>query len=386
VAGVAYACWRTLGCVVSRAMRWSFKVARIGGIDVRIHVTFFLLLAVFASFYSAQGGASGTLRIVIFFLLVFLCVLLHELGHAFAAKAYGIRTVDITLLPIGGVARMERMPEKPAQELVVAIAGPLVNVVIAAALLFVLAVTGNLDFGEVLDPTKFNALWALLYTNVMMVVFNLIPAFPLDGGRVLRALLATRLSYERATQVAATVGQALALLMGVWAFSKGPASLALIAIFIYMGAESESSFVQMRHATSGIPVSSAMVTRFDTLNHRATLDQAVDALLGSSQHEFPVLDDNGGFAGLLTKHDLLVALRKAGPDTLVSDVMMTGLPTLVPQMSLDHAFSKIKEANSSALPVFDNSGQLIGLFTTENVSELIMVQSALAKKSRRFRG
>jgi Zn-dependent protease/CBS domain-containing protein len=374
------------GCVVIRDMRWSFKVARVGGIEVRIHVTFFLLLAVFASFYGAQGGASGTVKIVIFFLLIFLCVLLHELGHAFAAKAYGIRTVDITLLPIGGVARMERMPEKPAQELVVAIAGPLVNVVIAAALLLVLAVTGNLDFGEVLDPTRFNALWALLYTNVMMVVFNLIPAFPLDGGRVLRALLATRLSYERATQIAATVGQALALLMGIWAFSKGPASLALIAIFIYMGAESESSFVQMRHATSGIPVSSAMVTRFETLNSRATLDQAVDALLGSSQHEFPVLDDNGGFAGLLTKHDLLVALRKAGPETPVNDVMLTGLPTLVPHMSLDHAFSKIKEANVTALPVVDNAGQLIGLFTTENVSELIMVQSALAKKSRRFRG
>jgi Zn-dependent protease/CBS domain-containing protein len=373
------------GCVVIRDMRWSFKVARIGGIEVRIHVTFLLLLAVFASFYGAQGGASGTVKIVVFFVLVFLCVLLHELGHAFAAKAYGIRTVDITLLPIGGVARMERMPEKPAQELVVAIAGPLVNVVIAATLLFVLAVTGNLDFSEVFDPTRFNALWALLYTNVMMVVFNLIPAFPLDGGRVLRALLATRLSYERATQIAATVGQALALLMGIWAFSKGPPSLALIAIFIYMGAESESSFVQMRHATSGIPVSSAMMTRFETLNSRATLDQAVDALLGSSQHEFPVLDDNGGFAGLLTKHDLLVALRKAGPETPVSDVMLTGLPTLVPHMSLDHAFSKIKEANVTALPVVDNAGQLIGLFTTENVSELIMVQSALAKKSRRFR-
>ncbi len=373
------------GCVVIRDMRWSFKVARIGGIEVRIHVTFLLLLAVFGSFYGAQGGGSGAVKIVIFFLLIFLCVLLHELGHAFAAKAYGIRTVDITLLPIGGVARMERMPEKPAQELVVAIAGPLVNVVIAAALWFVLAVTGDLDFGEVLDPTRFNALWALLYTNVMMVVFNLIPAFPLDGGRVLRALLATRLSYERATQIAATVGQALALLMGIWAFSKGPASLALIAIFIYLGAESESSFVQMRHATSGIPVSSAMVTRFETLNSRATLDQAVDALLGSSQHEFPVLDDNGGFAGLLTKHDLLVALRKAGPETPVSDVMLTGLPTLVPHMSLDHAFSKIKEANVTALPVVDNAGQLIGLFTTENVSELIMVQSALAKKSGRFR-
>jgi Zn-dependent protease/CBS domain-containing protein len=369
-------------------MRWSFRVARIGGIEVRIHVTFFfLLLVVFASFYGAQGGGSGALKALIFFLLVFLCVLLHEFGHAFAAKAYGIRTLDITLLPIGGVARMERMPEKPAQELVVAIAGPLVNVVIAGALLFVLAVTGNLDFSELLDPdpTRFNALWALLYTNVMMVVFNLIPAFPLDGGRVLRALLATKLSYARATQIAATVGQALALLMGVWAFSKGPVLLALIAIFIYMGAESESSFVQMRYATSGIPVSSAMVTRFDTLNHRATLDQAIDALLGSSQHEFPVLDDNGGFAGLLTKHDLLVSLRKAGADTPVSDVMITGLPTLVPQMSLEHAFSLIKEANVTALPVVDNAGQLIGLFTTENVSELIMVQSALGKKSRRFK-
>ena len=216
-------------------------------------------------FTARKAGFRGTLKVLIFFLLVFLCVLLHEFGHAFAAKAYGIRTVDITLLPIGGVARMERMPEKPVQELVVAIAGPLVNVVIAGALLLVLAVTGNLDFGELSDPTRFNALWALLYTNVMMVVFNLIPAFPLDGGRVLRALLATRLSYARATQIAATVGQALALLMGVWAFSKGPALLALIAIFIYMGAESESSFVQMRYATSGIPVSSAMMTRFDTL-------------------------------------------------------------------------------------------------------------------------
>ena len=367
-------------------MRWSFKVARIGGIEVRIHVTFFLLLAVFASFYGAQAGISETLKAVLFFLLIFLCVLLHEFGHAFAAKAFGIRTVDITLLPIGGVARMERMPEKPAQELIVAIAGPLVNVVIAGPLLLVLGVTGTLDFGELVDPTRIDALPALLSINAMMVFFNLIPAFPLDGGRVLRALLAMRLSYERATQIAATVGQALALLMGVWAFSKGPPSLALIAIFIYVGAESESSFVQMRHATSGIPVSSAMMTRFDTLNHRATLDQAVDFLLGSSQHEFPVLDDNGGFAGLLTKHDLLVALRKAGPDTPVSGVMITGLPTLVPHMSLEHAFSKIREANVSALPVVDIGGQLIGLFTTENVSELIMVQSALAKKARRFKG
>src|SRR5580693_10662920 len=134
-------------------MRWSFKIARIGGIEVRMHVTFLLLLAVLTSYYGAQGGTSGTLKILIFFLLVFLCVLLHEFGHAFAAKAYGIKTADITLLPIGGVARMERMPEKPVQELVVAIAGPLVNVVIAGPLLLVLGVTGTLDFGELVDPT-----------------------------------------------------------------------------------------------------------------------------------------------------------------------------------------------------------------------------------------
>src|ERR1700722_9457672 len=147
-------------------MRWSIKVARVAGIEVRIHVTFFLLLAVFASFYGAQGGIFGTLKAVLFFLLVFFCVLLHEFGHAFAAKAYGIRTVDITMLPIGGVARMERMPEKPVQELVVAIAGPLVNVVIGSALGIALAVKGNLDLHELWHPT--NALSLLFYVNAMM--------------------------------------------------------------------------------------------------------------------------------------------------------------------------------------------------------------------------
>ncbi len=366
-------------------MRWSYRIAQIGGIDVRIHVTFLLLLAVLASFYGAHGGAAGATQALIFVLLVFLCVLLHEFGHAFAAQAYGIKTADITLLPIGGVARMERLPEKPTQELVVAIAGPLVNVVIALVILAVLGVTGRLDFGIFYDARRFTVIWALLYTNVMMVVFNLIPAFPLDGGRVLRALLATRLNYVHATQIAATIGQALALAMGLFAFYRGPYLLILIAVFIYMGAESESSFVQMRYATSGLPVSTAMVTRFDTLNHRSTLDQAIDSLLGTSQHEFPVLDDNGGFAGLLTKHDLLVALRKRGPETLVTDVMVTGLPTILPQMSFEKAFALIQGASAPALPVVDFSGRLVGLFTTENVGELIMVQSALGKKSRRFR-
>ena len=367
-------------------MRWSFKIARIAEIEIRIHVTFFLLLALVGS-YGAQAGFEGALNALILWLLVFLCVLLHEFGHAFAAKAYGIKTADITLLPIGGVARMEQMPEKPFQELVVAIAGPLVNLVIVIVLFAVLFVGGQLGGRMLSEPLETrHLLSSLLVTNVAMFFFNLLPAFPLDGGRVLRAILATQIDYARATQIAASIGQGLALVLGmIGLLNHEYLVLILIAVFIYMGAESESLFVQMRYATMGLPVSSAMMTRFDTLNHRATLDQAIDALLGTSQHEFPVLDDNGGFVGLLTKHDLLVALRKSEPDTPVTEVMLTGLPTLLPQMSLENAFATIRRANVSALPVVDYSGILIGLFTTENVGELIMIQSALGKKSRRYR-
>jgi Zn-dependent protease/CBS domain-containing protein len=368
-------------------MRWSFKIARIAGIEVRVHVTFFLLLA-FGAWYGSHAGPGGAVSAVILWLLLFLCVLLHEFGHALAAKAYGIKTADITMMPMGGVARLERMPEKPIEELVVVIAGPLVNLAIAlllgAVLLFTGGRLGSQIFAE--TPQIPNLLAWLFAANIAMFLFNLIPAFPLDGGRILRALLATQMDYAKATQVAASIGQGLALVLGlIGLFNPGYVMLILIAVFIYMGAESESSFVQMRHATIGLPVSSAMVTRFATLNQGATLDQAIDALLGSSQHEFPVLDDNGGFAGLLTKHDLLVALRKAGPELPVKEVMVTGLPTLLPQMSMDHAFSTIREAGVSALPVVDNSGTVVGLFTTENLGELIMVQNALGKNTHRYR-
>src|SRR3984957_4839184 len=360
-------------------MRWSFKIARVGGIEVRIHITFFLLLAVCASFYGAQGEAAGTLKVVIFFLLVFLCVLLHEFGHAFAAKAYGIRTVDITLLPIGGVARMERMPEKPAQELVVAISGPLVNVVIAAALLFVLAVTGNLDFGELLGPTRFNALWALLYTNVMMVVFNLIPAFPLDGGRVLRALLATRLSYARATQIAATIGQGCAFIFGFIGLLWNP-FLIFIALFVYIGASQEAALAQMRDVSRRFPVSSAMVREFRSLPETATLQEAVDALLATSQHDFPVLGESGNVAGILTRHDLIAALRKNDPNIRVGDVMRRDIPTVTTGTRFEEAFRIMQECNCPAVPVLDSMKRLVGLLTPENVSELMMVQSALPRR------
>ena len=372
-------------------MRWSFKVARIAGIDVRIHATFFLLLGFVGYFAGHKAGAGWGFGFsaVLIWLLVFLCVLLHELGHALAAKAYGIPTVDITLYPIGGVARMERMPEKPVQELVVAIAGPLVNVVIIIVLGAVLFATGALDLAAIFGDSDgvgrnqvLDLLQILFWTNIVMVVFNLIPAFPLDGGRVLRALLATRMEYARATRIAAGIGQGLALALGIFAAFTGQILLILIAIFVYMAAESEAAIVQMRSVTAGLPVSSAMVTRFDTLDHRSTLNQAIDALLGTSQHEFPVLDDNGGFAGMLTKNDLLVALRNTGADTPVTDVMTKGLPTVLPQTSLDRALDFVRQAGVGALPVLDNTGRLVGLITPENVNELLMVRTALGKKKR----
>jgi Zn-dependent protease/CBS domain-containing protein len=365
-------------------MRWSFKVARIAGIDIRVHIgTFILLLVGFLFIYYSTGDRNGALNAVLIWVSVFVCVLLHELGHAFAAKAYGIATVDITLHPLGGLARLERMPEKPWQELVVALAGPLVNVVIAVALILVLAGTGNLTLESVFDRKSMDPIWYLVWINVLMFFFNLIPAFPLDGGRVLRALLATRMQYIRATQIAATIGQGLALTLGVIAVFKGYIPLILIAIFIYMGAENESAIVQMRYMTAGLPVSSAMVTRFDTLDQKATLNEAIDMLLGTSQHEFPVLDDNGGFAGLLTKNNLIMALRRSGPETPVTDVMTTGLPAVLPNTNFDSALALVQKSGAPALPVVDNTGRLIGLFTPENVSELLLVRNALGNKQRR---
>ncbi len=365
-------------------MRWSFKIARIAGIDIRIHATFFLLVA-YVIYAGSDAGAEGGAISALFICLLFVCVLLHEFGHALAARRYGVRTADITLLPIGGIARMERLPEKPLQELVVALAGPFVNVLIALVLAAILIARGTLDlyFWRHLDSLGLLSL--LLYTNIVMGLFNLIPAFPLDGGRVLRALLATRMDYVKATHIAATIGQGLALALGVFAAYKFNMLLILIAMFIYIGAESESAIVQLRTATSGMPVSSAMITRFDTLNSSSTLDQAVDALLGTTQHDFPVLDDNGGFAGLLTKHNLLLALKRSGSETLVTDVMIKGLPSILPHTSFQSALTILQSAKAPALPVLDHAGRLVGLFTTENIGEFMLVRSATGGRQGRRR-
>lgn len=356
-------------------MRWSFKLARVAGIDVRVHVTFLLLLAFIGfSSYSA-GGPAEAVAGVIFVSLVFLCVLLHEFGHALAAKRFGIRTPDITLLPIGGVARLERMPEKPAQELVVAIAGPLVNV--AIVLLLYPFVRNEIDLRHLLD-FQGGLLSSLCTANIVLILFNLIPAFPMDGGRVLRALLAMRLDYAKATSVAATVGQALAIAGGFFALTHNMPMLVVVAVFVYFGAQSESAFAQMRSVSSHLRVQSAMVTQFRALPLDATLNDAVEELLRTSQHDFPVIGPDGGVRGLLTRDDLIDSLRKSGADTPVAEVMRVQIPAVHYTMLFDRAWAMLRESGLPALPVLDSSGRLVGLFTPENVGELLMVRNALA--------
>src|SRR5436309_1945421 len=227
-------------------MSWSIPIIRVAGIQLRIHLTFLLLIG-----WIALDSANS----VIFVLLLFLCVVLHEFGHAIAAKGYGIKTPDITLLPIGGVARLERMPEEPKQELVIAIAGPLVNVIIALCLFL----TGG---SFVYPPTPTSSLNDIVLTiNVVLVLFNLLPAFPMDGGRVLRALLATRLNYARATQIAANIGQGFAFLFGLMGLFGNPL-LIFIALFIYVGASQEAALAQLKDISRSLPVSSAMVREF----------------------------------------------------------------------------------------------------------------------------
>ena len=346
-------------------MSWSIPIVRIAGIQLRIHVTFLLLLGLLA-----LGSAGAAL----FLLLLFLCVVLHEFGHAFAAKAFGINTPDITLLPIGGVARLERMPEEPMQELVIAVAGPAVNVIIAACLFL----TGG---SFVYPPNATSSLIDVVVTiNVVLLLFNLIPAFPMDGGRVLRALLAIRIPYARATQIAASIGQACAFIFGLLGLMNGNYMLIFIALFVYIGASQEAALAQMRDVSRRFPVSSAMVREFRSLPETATLEEAVDALLATSQHDFPVIDAAGNVAGILTRHDLIGALRKNNPNIHVGDVMRRDCPTVTTGTRFEDAFRIMQESNCPALPVLDGMKRLVGLLTPENVSELMMVQSALPRR------
>lgn len=355
-------------------MRWSILIGRVAGIEVRLHVTFLLFLAWIGVSYYYLGGPAAAWQGLLFMVALFGCVLLHEFGHAFAAMAFGIRTPDITLLPIGGVARLQRIPEKPWQELVVAVAGPMVNVVIAAVLIFLLGQRMSMDHLERLNAPGTALLAKLATVNIMLVVFNMIPAFPMDGGRVLRSLLAMALPYSRATQIAATVGQGLAFVLGFVGLFTNP-MLIFIAFFVFLGAQQEAAAAQIRDISSNLPVAEAMVTHLVSLPPEARLDDAVEALLRTAQHEFPVLDADGRVLGVLTRDDLIAALKRHGTAVPVTEVMRRDLPVVYAYAPFEEAFRRMQECACPALPVVDAAGRFVGLITPENIGELMLVHS-----------
>jgi Zn-dependent protease/CBS domain-containing protein len=365
-------------------MRWSWKLGTVRGIGVYVHLTFFLLIPyIIWSQLSVKGDFKSMLFQGALILSVFTCILLHEFGHAFMGLKYGVKTKDITLLPIGGVARMEKLPSEPIHELWIALAGPAVNVVIAILLGAWLAVTNTWQsFNEInLDKPPFFQM--LLFTNIFLVVFNMLPAFPMDGGRVLRALLAIRMDYARATSVAVVLGQAMAFIFGFIAvFQWNNPFLILIAVFVWIGASQESQMVQIKSIFAGIPVNRAMITEFHTLSPWDTLDHVIQVMLTGSQHDFPVVQD-GKVVGVLTRGKLLMSLAKQSRETLVQDVMEKEFQPVVPTDMLEPILMRFQTSETALLPVISNS-QLVGMLTRENIAEFIMIQTAM--NSRKHHG
>lgn len=365
-------------------MRGSYKIARAAGIDVRVHWTFLILLAwFFFSYYRETQLLESGLYGIGFVLAVFACVVAHEYGHALAARRYGVRTRDITLLPIGGVASLERMPERPREELIVALAGPAVNVLIAVGLYVYLATTGQLvnltDYAESasrLDP-QFLA-ENLFAVNLLLVLFNLIPAFPMDGGRVLRALLAMRWDRAKATRLAAGVGRTLAVAFVFLGFFYN-FWLVFIGLFVYLGATSESRAVLTKSALDGYQVRDVLMTNYTALYEHEPLQRAVDVLLAGQEKEFLVLDLDGMVVGVLTREAIIRGLDgERGAGVRVKDVSLADPLELPVQMSLDEAYELMMAKHATVCPVYDGP-HLAGMLNQENVQEFLLLRSREAR-------
>ena len=367
-------------------MKKSLKIGSVAGIGIFLHWTFLLLLAGIFAFYLFQGSTvASALAGVGIITAVFGCVVLHELGHALTARRFDVPTRNITLYPIGGIARLERIPSEPMKEFWIAIAGPAVNVVIAIFLAGLIVATGGSFAPQtMLDPGS-NVLATIMWINVALVGFNLLPAFPMDGGRVLRALLATRNDYADATQTAASIGQGMAILFGLFGLITLNPILLFIALFVYVGAQQEAQQAMMRALTEGTPVRQAMMTRFQTLMPDNTLGDAVDELLAGSEHDFPVVDEKGQVIGLLRRRTLIQALSDRSRDTPVREVASAECFTVDAGAMLDEALTQMQQANCSTVPVVRDDA-LVGLLTLENVGELMMVSSALEGQAAQMVG
>jgi len=356
-------------------MKWSWKIARFAGIDVNIHLTFFILIFWIAlTYWQAEGTVAAVVYGVGFVLALFVCVVLHEFGHALTARRYGIGTKYITLLPIGGVASLESMPEDPKQEMAVALAGPAVNLVIAAGIWLWLTATNSMLPLDQLNLSSEGFLQKLLMINIILAVFNMLPAFPMDGGRVLRAALAMKMDHNRATQVAARVGQGLALWLGFLGLLYNP-FLVIIALFVWIGAAAEASMEQVKSSLSGLPVGRAMLSDFQVLSPDDPLSRAIELTLAGSQTEFPVVKQ-GEMIGVLDQANLLRGLQQQGEIAQVQEYMQKEVQSTHIDEPLEAVLKRLQNSKCRLLSVIKDN-ELVGIINLDNIMELISIQTAL---------
>ncbi len=359
----------------------SLAVVTLFGVPVRFHFTFVLMLIflLFIGIGDKQSGASTALYVA----ALFFSVLLHELGHTLAARRVGIRTLEIVMFPIGGISRPERQP-KPAEELSISLAGPMVNLLIAAALIgWVTLQQGWVALEALKEPTDANLAERIAAGNLALFLFNLLPAYPMDGGRILRSLLALRRPVEEATRIAAGAGQTLAILMGLAGLLYGNFMLMFVALFVYLGAFQEGVAAKGRIFTSGFPVSAAMITDFRTLTHGQTIRDAGNLLLSTSQHDFPVVHGDS-VIGLLTRAALVQAMLNQGPDGYVSGAMAREFTRLSPEMPLTEALPQVSGPAAVAL-VMDKEDRVVGMLTSEHLSEFIVLRQVSAAQEKLHR-
>ena len=356
-------------------MRWSLELGRIAGTAVRVHVTFLLFLAFIGILVYRANGPAAAWDTLAFIILIFMCVVAHEFGHVLMARRFGARTRDVTLFPIGGVATIERIPEKPSQEILVALAGPLVNLLIAVVVM--------IFYGHSLSQQDFNAIGnsetslalRIAAANLMLMTFNLIPAFPMDGGRVLRALLALKWSRSRATKIAASIGQIFAFALGFLGLFGNP-FLIIIAAFVFIAAGAEADAAVLHDSARDLTVGEAMLTEYSTLHPSDTIGTSVEKLIRSSDDVFPVIDETGRAFGFVTRLALLEALSHQTDTTPVSSLITPFENTIRQDDNLEKVLSRFETEEQPAFIVGESDGRAIGLLTRASLAQAILIHTA----------
>ncbi len=371
-------------------MNWSFPIAVVAGIPIRVHVTFFLILLLGAfQWGSMTGTLNGAVFGIALMVLLFVCVTLHELGHSLVGRIFGIPVRSITLLPIGGVAQITKNPDKPVHELLIAIAGPLVNVFIALLLLAALGfsaapqmLTAHGLLPDVMSntPSLLTLLSWLLMANVSLAIFNLIPAFPLDGGRVFRALIAMFTGYPLATRIASVTGQFIALILGIYGVLNSQFLLTLVAVFIFFGAGQETAEAEAKTVLNTLRVGDAYNKHALTLVVGDRLSRVVDYILTSYQPDFAVLQGSN-LIGIVTRDDVMQVLATHPNDTFVTEIMEREFLKVGADKSLDEARRAMAEGGARITAVYDGVNYL-GLISLEDIAEAFTVQTFVERQKQ----